>query len=168
MINYEHAKIYKIHPKGDESICYIGATTRPYLCQRMGMHKVHQRKNTNSCRTSQLFNEYGIDGCVIALVEAVSCKSKQELSERERYYIEEYRKNGVHVINHGLPLRSRKEWYKDNRETVLQKKKLKYQANKEAILQRARERYQARKLLLNNPVKLTVKDRMCSIKQVDV
>lgn len=145
MVNYQQGKIYKIHPRDNANVCYIGATCKKYLCQRMGMHRVHQRSGYNHCRTRQLFETYGMDNCVITIIENFPCDTKDQLTARERFHIEEMRRNGVEVVNASIPSRTHKEWYQDNRQSILDKKKTYYQANREAILDRMKQNYRARK-----------------------
>jgi hypothetical protein len=149
MPDYLRSKIYKICSKSDDSVVYIGATALPYLCQRMGMHRVQQRKHKNACRSSVLFERFGIDECQIELIEAFPCLGKRELAERERFYIQEFRRMGLEVVNHGVPLRTPKEWYQDNRAVILEKKKKAYQERK--------------RLILNNAVETLVEDRVCGV-----
>jgi hypothetical protein len=143
MVNYGQGKIYKIHPRDNTDVCYIGATTKKYLCQRMGMHRVHQRSGHNHCRTKQLFEQYGMDNCVITLLEDFPCETKDQLTARERFYIEDLRRQGVQVVNAFIPSRTHKEWYQDNRDAILTKKKCYYRNHRDAILEKMRIRREA-------------------------
>ena len=40
MVNYKESKLYKIYcPDVEDSLVYIGSTTKKYLSQRMGGHR---------------------------------------------------------------------------------------------------------------------------------
>ena len=42
MVNYQEGKIYKIFSYNDDTLTYIGSTTKS-LSQRMGQHRIHYR-----------------------------------------------------------------------------------------------------------------------------
>ena len=85
-INYENSKVYKIwSPSGDK--IYVGSTTKEYLSQRMTAHRTNYNRwklGVYGYITAFLiFDEYGLDNCFIELLEAKSCKSKDELNQLE-------------------------------------------------------------------------------------
>jgi hypothetical protein len=124
MVNYNNGKIYKIEAiNGDDGDIYIGSTTKQYLSQRMENHRAKYKQWKNHGKTNKLscfdmFDKYGIENCYITLLEAINANSKDELHARESYYI----KNNL-CINKQYPRRSRKEYYSDNKEDILNKKK---------------------------------------------
>lgn len=61
-------------------------------------------------RSFILFERFGINNCKIELVEEFSCKSKEQLSQREGFYIK-----NVDCINRNIPLQTRNEYYKRNK-----------------------------------------------------
>jgi hypothetical protein len=150
-INYKNGKIYKIEPicEHDEGDVYIGSTTKQYLSQRMTAHRIDykQVKNGNikkKVMSFDLFEKYGIDNCDIILLESVEAKSKDELHIREAHYI-----RTIKCINRYIPNRTQQEYYKDNKEKILDqtkqyrddhKEQMKqyYQDNKEKIDQQRR------------------------------
>ena len=81
---YKNGKNYQIVDIGYNR-CYIGSTIQP-LSKRYEHHR-HTYKAKSSCRSSQLFKEFGIDNCKIELLENYPCNSKEELNAREGYYI---------------------------------------------------------------------------------
>jgi len=123
MKNYNNSKIYKIQPtcEHDEGDIYIGSTNRQYLCQRMAAHKSDYRKHKanlcNKLMSFDIFDKYGINNVEIALIELVNANSKDELTKRERFYIE-----STNCVNKCVPGRTPKEYYVDNKD-----KKIKYQ-----------------------------------------
>jgi len=115
MVNYQDAKIYKLVGYGKT---YYGSTTQA-LCQRKQGHK-----RNKDCKSIEIFN-LG-DNVDIVLVENYACENKEELHQRERYYIE-----NNECINKVIPLRTRKEHYLDNKDKI----KKYYEDNKDKIKQ---------------------------------
>ena len=90
MNRYEKGKIYEIVDVGYNKR-YIGSTCE-MLSKRMERHRKdyysYLRNNLNTCTKSlEIFKEYGIDNVKIQLIEYYPCKSKEELLQREGYYI---------------------------------------------------------------------------------
>jgi len=86
----ENAKIYKIINDVNDKI-YIGSSTYQYLCNRMNIHRM-SCKDTSGRRNSKLYihmREIGIEHFKIELIEKYECKTKEELKEREQYWIEQ-------------------------------------------------------------------------------
>lgn len=127
MVNYQLGKIYCIEAiNGDPNDVYIGSTTKKLLSDRYAQHKYEFKTKPNATiRSCLLFHKYGIDGCRIVLIENFPCESKNELHAREAYHI---RNN--QCVNKTIPLRSKKEYYNDNRENILEYQ-VKYRANDE-------------------------------------
>jgi hypothetical protein len=92
MPSYEFSKIYTVSSPNQEKI-YIGSTTLPMLCQRIGLYRNEYRKwknglNYNKATIYDLFDEFGADNCKIALLENYKCTTRDELNGREQYYID--------------------------------------------------------------------------------
>ena len=108
MENIKFSKIYKIFSTLDNSICYVGSTTQKYLSTRMGLHRNHYKAwKQNKVRKSMIFNifdEYGVDSCIIELLENVENNDKSNLLYRERYYIE-----NSNTVNKNRPIISETE-----------------------------------------------------------
>ena len=141
MVNYNNGKIYKIEAlNGEEGDIYIGSTTKEYLSQRMDNHraKYKQWKNngkTNKISCFELFDKYGIENCYIVLIEAINAESKNELHAKKSFYI----KNNA-CINKHFPKRSKKEYYLDNKNDILEKKK-DYQINQSEKIKEYNKQY---------------------------
>ena len=127
--NYSNGKIYKIEVicDHDEGYVYIGSTTKQHLSQRFEYHirdyKNYKEGLTNKTITSfKIFDKYGIENCNIILLELVNATCKEELLRREAYYIK-----SMQCVNKKVPLRTKKEYRKDNTELI----KKYYQDNKE-------------------------------------
>jgi len=85
----KYAKIYQIvNSKGER---YIGSTTRIYLCQRMAEHRyAHAQinkgnKRINGCSSSKVLYD---DSARIELIQEFPCANKQDLYEREQFYLD--------------------------------------------------------------------------------
>lgn len=90
--NYQKGKIYRIYClTGDDGDEYIGSTCRDYLCQRWGQHRVGYRSwkqdKSNKCNSYELFDKYGLDNCIIELLEEYSCDNVEQLRRKEGEYI---------------------------------------------------------------------------------
>ena len=114
-VDYQLAKIYKIIPlnQDDESDIYIGSTCKPSLLQRMTGHIRHFKswKNGkyNNVSSFKLFDKYGIENLNIYLIEEFPCDCKDQLRQREGYYI----KNNP-CVNQRIAGRTKKEYYINN------------------------------------------------------
>ena len=134
MINYNNGKIYKIESiNGDEVDIYIGSTTKIYLCHRMAQHKYAYRKYETSgmckCNSFKIFDKYGLDNCIITLLETVKANSKDELLSRESYYI-----RTLECVNRTIPDRTRKEYIEYNKEAISKYQKVYRENNKDNIM----------------------------------
>ena len=138
-VDYSKSKIYKIVPKGKDSPCYVGSTTKQYLSQRVVAHRSayrHWKKWGNRSRVTVygIFDEFGFDNCEILLLESYPCDSRDELHAREGYWIRE-----LDCVNRYVAGRSRKEHYQEDKERILQRRKERYEADKERILKKNKE-----------------------------
>jgi hypothetical protein len=138
MVNYGNTKIYKIwSPLGDD--IYIGSTTKQYLCQRMVRHrytyKMYLENGIKYCSSILIFEKYGVDNCMIELIEAKDCNSKDEQLKLEGKYIRE-----LNCVNLKIAGRTKKEWYDDNKEIENDKCKEYYKENKEKIQKQQSEK----------------------------
>ena len=113
MPDFKLAKIYKIIPlnQDDESDIYIGSTCKPRLSQRLTKHiydynywKVGKCSNVSSFK---LFEKYSVDNCNIYLIEEFPCESKDQLRQREGYYIK-----NIPCVNQRIAGRTKKEYGK--------------------------------------------------------
>jgi hypothetical protein len=93
----KYAKIYQIvNNKGER---YIGSTTRIYLCQRMAEHQYtcsklkKGNKRINGCSSKMVPYD---ESARIELIQEFPCTNKQELYEREQFYLDSM-KNIVNV-----------------------------------------------------------------------
>ena len=78
MVNYQKSKIYKITFNGEMK--YVGSTVQP-LKDRLSGHK------TKACVTKTEGDKIGWDNVMILLIENYKCNNKEELTQREQYWI---------------------------------------------------------------------------------
>ena len=140
MVNYQNSKIYKIEPiceHGEEEI-YIGSTTKEYLSQRMDKHRsgyIHWKLGkTNHTASYCLFDKFGVDNCKIYLIENFPCETVNELRTREGHFIKTLK-----CVNKMIAGRTKKEYYNDNHEEILQVAKQYYNEHRENVLNYQKE-----------------------------
>lgn len=128
--------IYKLYCL-TSGLTYYGSTTTPLMVRLYG-------HTHNPSATSKLIiqnKNYKIEA-----LEIVEFENKKDLLAREAYYIKNFE-----CVNKTQPLRTSKEWYRDNnykdkvREEYIEKwkdkKKVYYQMNREKRLKYQREYY---------------------------
>lgn len=116
MVNYTNSKIYQIMNITNTKR-YIGATTLPHLSQRFQQHKMaykYWKQHNQGYYTSfTLFEEFGIENCIIELLETFSCETKDQLNKKEGEYI-----RNLDCVNRVIPQRTQSEHYIDNRQEI--------------------------------------------------
>ena len=131
MPDYSKGKIYKLVNSVDTKI-YVGAT-----CGTLRLRKNRHKCKSKLCPDRTVYkhlNIIGWENVDIILIEEIKCNNKMELSQRERYWIDELKP----VLNMALPLRTQKEWRDDNKETLRDNKQKYYENNREIILERCK------------------------------
>lgn len=129
---YQRGKIYKIISNVSDKV-YYGSTTQKYLSRRLSghYHNFNSYKRGNKGWTSS-FPILEEDDYEIVLCENFPCNSKDELFQRERWYIE----NNT-CVNKNKPARDekkeRKIYWEKNKCELTQKKKIHYENNKTEI-----------------------------------
>jgi len=129
MPNYQNGQIYKIHSYQTDDI-YIGSTTQT-LCKRFAHHKALFKKNIHKTTSKSIFK---YDNVMITLIEKYPCNDKNELEQRERYYIE-----NNNCVNKYIPTRTDKEYYEDNKDKIIQYVKEYRDNNKNKVLKYQKE-----------------------------
>jgi hypothetical protein len=124
---YANGKIYCLRSHKTDNI-YIGSTTQP-LYKRLWKHK-GDKKN-------ELAN---YDDVYIELIEEYPCKNKMELNRKEGEHI---RANDC--VNKIIAGRTRKEYYDDNRNEILEQKKQYRLDNVDEVLEQDKNNYIANK-----------------------
>jgi len=164
-VDYSKSKIYKLTTPHDETLVYYGSTVNP-LYKRKQVHKVNYKKGYYKITSCKLF-ELGIDDVEITLVENVNCNNKEELTKRERHYIE-----NNNCVNKVIPGRTNKEYYDDNKDKIKKyreenKDKFKeyYETNKQQILEQKKEYYEINKDIIRDKEKQYRENNKDTIKQ---
>jgi len=124
MPDYSKSKIYKIYNDSIPDKVYYGSTINT-LVKRLGQHK----DNFSKCTSKQLF-----PNAKIVLVEKFPCNDKDELTKRERWYIE-----NNECVNKYIPGRTQKEWREDNKDKVKKEQKKYYETNKDKLKKRNKQ-----------------------------
>ena len=148
MVNYSNSKVYKIeaiNAPEDEKI-YIGSTTKQYLSQRMDKHRSDYRRwkegKARKIMSFDLFDKYGLENCVIVLIELVNANSKDELHAREKEYIK-----NLNTINKCIPVpneNERKEYIKNWKETNIEhykEQRKEYRVNHKVEIYDSKKKY---------------------------
>jgi len=107
------------------NLIYYGSTTKT-LNDRLSQHK-YDFKN-NKCVSSKKLFEWG--NIKINMLEEIEFKEKNELLEREAYYIK-----NLKCVNKRIPNRTNKEWITDNKDKIKQKNKKYRLENKDKLKQ---------------------------------
>jgi len=139
-MNYQEGKIYAIRSHLTEKF-YLGSTAAT-LARRLAGHK---NENKTTCK---IIIDYG--DAYIELLELYPCNSKLELLNREGQLQRLYKND---IVNRRLEGRSVKEYYKDNRDTIIEQIKEYQQANVEKIKLQKQNYYQANAKEINSKEK---------------
>ena len=133
MPDYQRGKIYKI-TSGD--LTYIGSTCEPNLARRLAEHVcAFKRWKAGTLKTNySVFPLIETSQYEITLVELCPCNSKDELTARERFYIETNE-----CVNKKIPARTKQEWREDTREENKMKQQIYRDTNRDIINKRRRE-----------------------------
>lgn len=122
MPNYQNGKIYRI-VCNQTGLQYIGSTTIP-LVARLSYHRTLLKDGRSG--TSKIVlenNDYNI-----VLIEDYPCDRKEELLQKERFYIET-----MECVNKKVPMQTQKEWYEKNREELIERQKIWNNNNKDKL-----------------------------------
>ncbi len=139
MPDYSKAKIYKIYSYENDDV-YYGSTCET-LSQRMAKHRnKYKTYKDGKFHYTTSFKILELTSAKIELVENYPCNSKEELLQREGYYI----KNN-NCVNKLIPGRTQKEYVEDNKEKTAEYQKEYYETNKDKILEYQKEYNKANK-----------------------
>ena len=134
MVAQNNGKIYKVQNIAGDKI-YIGSTNKKYLSQRMDTHrsdyKQWKKENHSHVRAFDIFDEFGIENCVILLIENYPCGSKDELNSREGHFIQT-----MECVNKNIPGQTRKEYLEKNKDKIAEYNKNRYEDNKDQLIEK--------------------------------
>jgi hypothetical protein len=139
MPDYSKAVVYKLCCK-DVQIkdIYIGSTCN--FSRRKCLHKNfcnNEKNKAYNLKVYQFIRDNGGFGFwdMIQVEAYPDCTNKKELGQYERYHIEELKP----ALNCRIPTRTKKEYYCDNKEIILEQHKGYYEKNKDKILEKHKE-----------------------------
>jgi len=138
--DYQNGKIYSIRSYQTDLI-YIGSTTQP-LSKRLSTHRGNFNcwKNNNYHFVTS-FELLKYDDHYIELIENYPCNSKEELERREGELTREF----ANAVNKVIPGRTKKQYYKDNKECISEYQKQYHNNNKEQLLEKQKQYYEENK-----------------------
>jgi hypothetical protein len=136
---YQRGKIYTI--TCEDGNVYVGSTIQT-LNDRFNGHKT---KNQTCSMYQYIHNNYNGDWskCKIELYENYPCKNEYELEKKEGEIT-----RIIGTINKVIAGRTRKEWYNDNIDVILEKKKEYYQNNIEQMFIKNKKYYKNNKEII--------------------
>jgi hypothetical protein len=156
---YEEGKIYRI-VCNITGLCYIGSTTYLTLAQRLASHKTDYKRwckdnNRHKCSSVKVLENNDFQ---IILIENYSCKSRDELRKRERYWIE-----NMECVNLVIPTHTRQEYLIENKEKIKEyshERHIKNQEKNLEIAKKYREKYPER-IKENNQKQMEMPPILC-------
>lgn len=111
MPDYARGKIYKI-TSGE--LIYIGSTCEPTLAKRLAQHMTNYKRWKDGKRgNTTSFQLIDTGNYEITLVELCACGSKDELTARERHWVET-----TPCVNKIIPGRTPKEYKEHHKEDI--------------------------------------------------
>ena len=141
MPDYDNGKIYKIVCNKTNKI-YIGSTCQSTLAKRLTKHKLSFKSWKNNkygyMSSYEILENGDFD---IVLIESYPCKNRDELTSRERFYID-----SLECVNMQRSICTEKErnerykiYYAENKQKVQDKHKQYYIDNKDKIDEKNKE-----------------------------
>ena len=131
--DYSKTRIYKIVSDQTEDV-YVGSTIQP-LYARIHGHKKDMIKG-HYCSSHEIMKHGDYR---IVLIENYPCDSNEQKLGREYYWIKEYRRQCINIVNKQCPGRNIKQWYEDNRDEILAKAKEYRENNRDEISAKSKE-----------------------------
>ena len=127
---YKRGKIYTIRCRYDDTLIYVGSTIDK-LAKRFAGHKVDSKR-----KPLPLYNHINDDwkNWYIELYEYFPCDNKEQLEKREGEVIRE-----IATINRNIAGRSRKDYYGEYRDEILEERKQYYKDNRDEILEQKKQ-----------------------------
>jgi hypothetical protein len=144
MVNYAESNIYKLCCK-DILITdiYIGSTTNMRVRKNQHKSSCNNEKSSHyNCYVYQFIRgNGGFDNFDMVEIEQFNAKDKKDLHKRERHWIEIFKS----TLNIVIPTRTKKEYYEDNKEQLIEKSKRYSENNIEKVKANRKEYYEDNK-----------------------
>lgn len=120
MVYYRNAKIYKLCSSHTDKV-YVGSTCERLLCMRFSGHRRSYRHwQKGKYRFVSSFDIIKYPDAYIELVESYPCNNKDELRQREGYWIKQ-----LDCVNRRIEGRSMKQYRIDNKKQIQEKRNVK-------------------------------------------
>ena len=114
-IEIEKGFIYKLTSPQTEKV-YIGSTLKP-LYFRLYQHKQsYNRFENGKGNYIGSFEVIKFDDCIIEELESFENLTRKGLSIFERKWYDTYKANGVQLCNVNIPMRTKADWMRENKE----------------------------------------------------
>ena len=111
MIDYRNGKIYKLISTETDNV-YVGSTSLNYLCKRLvGHRKAYKMWLAKKYHYVSSFELLKYEDCKIILIEDFPCDSKDQLTSREQYWIENMPNVNKQKANTGLSIAEYQKQY---------------------------------------------------------
>jgi len=143
-INYAQTIIYKLVCNDIDVVeVYVGHTTN--FIKRKANHK-SKCHNPESDRHNLYIYQFirangGFNNWKMIEIEKYPCNNEQEACRRERHYVELFHA----TLNTNIPSRTMREYYEDNKESLLASNKKYYDDNAESLRKHSRDYYHKHK-----------------------
>ena len=159
------AYVYKLcSNETNISDIYIGSTRN--FRQRKCGHKQICNNSSNEHHNVYVYqfirNNGGWSNWSMISLYSGEFENKKELEQKEREFIETFES----ALNCKIPTRTKKEYYEDNKEQLLEKKKQYYENNKEQLLEKKKQYYENNKeetLITNKKYRDNNKEKLAII-----
>lgn len=173
-MNYSKCVIYKIQHQINKDLIYIGHTTKSLNC-RLSSHICMSKKSNNKFYTI-VKNNGGFENFDIILIDIYPCQTKEEACIREEYFrcslnaimnsnrayisvedkkvVIKQRNTDWYIKNKPYVLDKRRQYYKENYETIIERVTLYRHKNKSILNEKARAKYNQMKSIMENHLNL--------------
>ena len=131
MPDYNKGCIYTIRCRTDKTLIYVGSTANN-LSKRFSSHKTDKKCSLYKCIQEKYDGDWS--NFYIELYEEYSCENKEQLNRREGEIQRE-----IATINKNKAGRTKKEYYIDNRDILLEQMNQYYLDNRDMILQQQKQ-----------------------------
>ena len=125
MVKYENGKIYKLIDNTNGSV-YVGSTAEPTLARRLAKHVSTYRSWLKDVHNyGSAFEILHNEDYKIILIEEYPCSSKDQLLQREQYWMDNMKcinkKNAM--VSPEIRAKQKAQWRLNNRESTNEKKR---------------------------------------------
>lgn len=148
-MNYDNGFIYRIDGTDASGVAltYIGSSCGKSCERRFAEHKCKYKRYKDGKGTKDYtsFPILDCEDCRITLVEKYPCASKDELRQREQYYIDTNECVNKYKAYTGVKTLQEynNQYYEENKEKMREQMQQYYEANREKIREQNKRHYEA-------------------------